>query len=636
MSRPFRVRALALAALAAAGCQDYNFNPVGKCVLQPGTQRVRLSDVSTADILFVVDESGSMAGEQQKLAANFDFFIQNLDDYNALRVTRGLDPIDFHVAVTTTSIFFNESRNGSTCSTTCAGATGQNVCCQSSGQPLRQPKSCAAGASVCTGGTACRTDCSGLLGEPYCCDPTTLAAPVTELLSCSAPAGSRCGTLQQHYDFQGCDAGVGVDGWPWARGDFVSWTGAGRANPRVLHFDKELYTGGANRQGFTSEELKSFFVGGTVDAAAVQGNVIVGTCGSGQEQALQAARLAVQKAIDGQQRDTYDLSGNASWTPATRVAGAAAEWPHPNAKLVLVFVGDEDDCSSPADSGGGVVWLPLSPAQDTCVNPSHGELSKQFAVSGVVDYFASLGRPLGAAFIFPAQQSACSGAACTPGLCCDTVCTGSASVCSTGTCGAQSPGNRLWAAANEFRNVGADVVTGSICDPNFGQILASIADIVKPPSGLVLPTLPAADAVTVLRITDRAGLTRKTCRGPAPAGLTEAAAQAQGYDWWFTASRGAIPADTSPVSLFVHINNDTGDCEANPGETYSADYLGRVPAGGCQTEADCASALGGRAADWTCFAGVNASDQCLAPTPGAPGTCICGDLAKNCPAGRAP
>jgi hypothetical protein len=461
-------------------------------------------------------------------------------------------------------------------------------------------------------------------------------APSTENLTCTN-VGSRCGKLLQHYDFGTCSPGVGADQWPYARGDFVSWSGGGSANPRVLHFDKDLYTGTANRQGFTADELKAYFIGGTVDANPVQGNVIVGTCGSGQEQALQAARLAVQRAIAGQQRDTWDIDGNLSWTPATRTAGATAEWPHPNAKLVLVFVGDEDDCSAPADSGGGVVWLPLSPEQDTCVNSSHGETVKQYPVTEIVDYFFSLGRPLGAAFISPTAQSACSGAECTAGMCCDTVCTGSASVCRTNTCGAQSPGNRLSAAAAEFRNRGADVVAGSICDPNFGEILAQIADIVKPPSGLVLPTLPAASAVTVLRITDPAGLTRKTCRGPAPAALTEAEAQAQGYDWWFTATRGAIPADPSSTSLFVHINNDTGDCEANPGETYSADYLGRLPPSGCTPDANdrtaannpatgrdqCQDALGGLLDNWACYA-----------EPGETlGTCVCcapGSTAPEC------
>jgi hypothetical protein len=288
-----------------------------------------------------------------------------------------------------------------------------------------------------------------------------------------------------------------------------------------------------------------------------------------------------------------------------------------------------------------VVWLPVPLSQDTCIVPEQGEMEKQFQVTELVDYFFGLGRPLGAAFIFPATQTQCSGLDCqagpvgdASGLCCATDCPGTTGVCTNNsTCGGQSPGRRLLSAATAFRQRGADVVTGSICDPNFGTILDEIAEIVKPPSGLVLASDPAADVVTVLRIAGRDGQTRKTCRGPAPVGTSGTALDA--YDWWFTATRdSSTPAG---VSRFVYINHDTGQCEANPGETYSADYLGRIPAGGCRSENDCASALGGRPADWTCFAGVGAGDQCVNPaTAPSPGTCICGAVEKNCAAGRLP
>ena len=93
---------------------------------------------------------------------------------------------------------------------------------------------------------------------------------------------------------------------------------------------------------------------------------------------------------------------------------------------------------------------------------------KQFPVNEFVDYFAGLGRPLGAAFIFPAAQTSCSGTSCTAGLCCQTDCPNHANVCIQGTdnCGAQAPGgHRLVEAANTLRNRGADVITGSVCDP---------------------------------------------------------------------------------------------------------------------------------------------------------------------------
>lgn len=100
---------------------------------------------------------------------------------------------------------------------------------------------------------------------------------------------------------------------------------------------------------------------------------------------------------------------------------------------------------------------------------------------------------------------------------------------------------------------------------------------------------------------------------------------ATGKDWWFTAT--AQPGPPVGVSQFVYINSKTGDCRANPGETYSVDYMGVVPAGGCEQlpgdvevlggpsvrSLDCAGKLGGRAEDWTCFK----------PEGLARGTCTC-------------
>src|SRR6266511_3573232 len=139
MSHPFRARALvAVVGLVAAGCQDYNFNPVGHCVIQPGGQQFTLSSVSTADVLFVVDDSGSMAGEQQRLADAFGDFVENLTSTNVGRNAAGLVPIDFHVAVTTTSIYWS-SQTTQTCSYSCV--PGTLACCNGT-TPVKRPRSC--------------------------------------------------------------------------------------------------------------------------------------------------------------------------------------------------------------------------------------------------------------------------------------------------------------------------------------------------------------------------------------------------------------------------------------------------------------------------------------------------------------
>jgi hypothetical protein len=353
-----------------------------------------------------------------------------------------------------------------------------------------------------------------------------------------------------------------------------------------------------------------------------------------------------------------------TWTAATRTAGSAADWlaPGSSSKLVLVFVGDEDDCSSPQDPSGGVVMLAEPTGADACTrdattNPPLGH--KQYAVDAFADFFMGLGRPVGAAFIFPAAQTSCSGDACTagPGVCCATDCAGHVGVCyNDSTCGAQAEGHRLFSAAGALRTRGADVVVGSICDSNFGQLLDSIAEIVKPPSGLTLPSLPAADEVTLLRIADTAGQTRKVCGNPlaprTPTNYTLQEAQATGADWWFTVDGNPAPP-TSGVTQFVYLN-PRGSCIANPGETYSADYLGQLPAGGCWNDtsyarqgaetfgdAMCRSILGGAAESWTCFAGENAAGACVPPVYDAvskrsTGTCICGSAQETCPGGRLP
>lgn len=716
--------ALAIAAAAALACQDYRFNPVGHCLIQPGTERVTLSSVSSADVLFVVDDSGSMGGEQAKLASAFDAFIGSLNAYNDQRAGIHLEPFDFHIAITTTSVFYNPPAFA-TCRTTCGSAS--NVCCtDATGQPMLVPKTCPAG-NECGAGFQCKTSCLNHAGEAICCDASGGTLETTTV-SCTTD-GALCGSLQEHYVFPRqtvpcsgnadcasgftcvsgcgkltgsfccsgtgalelkvmCTAGNATEGSLYPHGRFV---GLG-TNPRVLHFDKQLYAQlqpdgtwnavanpdtATNKQGFTRQQLDDFF----------KSNVNVGTCGSAEEQGLQAGRLAISRALAGTQLDTRDASGGIAPAP-----GATADWPHEGAKLIVVYVGDEDDCSSPDDPFRGVV-LTGQPGADACVDDASKPLpfpgctpgvncQKEFVVTDIVGALQALNRPLGAAFVVSTAQTSCVDDGCTPGLCCDSVCTGSTAVCRTDVCGGQGAGSRFLQAAGALRGGGADVIEASICDPGakactgdadcaslagsscvagcggesgsfccitsgplagslagsagFAPILGRVAEIVKPPSALLLPTQPADAAVTLLRIARSDGTTRKTCNGPAPATLDFAAARTAGYDWWFTENREQVTdAQKHPwtATRFVYINHDTANCEANPGETYSADYLGQVPAGGCTSDAQCATVLGGASTSWTCFAGVDATGKCVVPSATAVGTCLCGTSQDICPKG---
>jgi len=604
--RRVSILAASLALLfAAGGCQDYNFNPVGHCLIQPGTKRVTLSDVSTADVLFVVDDSGSMASEQASLGANFSQFLDVLVTANQQRASQipPLEAIDFHIAVTSTSNFYNPTTlHGSICSTSCPGASGSKVCClQGTASPPAdpplvspQPPLCGDD-SECAAGYSCRSDCQGSLsvgGNACCLDAAPHAA---QRIAC-ATVGEPCGDLDQHYYYDGvCDpsyigpANQGLRAIHYPQGDFMAAPG----NDKVIHFTKGLgWAGGTSDPTITPL------------SADFSQNVDVGTCGSPQEQGLEAARLAVAKALDGDQALPKCPS---DWTPASTLKC----WPHPKAKLVVVWVTDENDSSSPTSASTGVVAT-------TPDNSSSEEVARKYEVARFADYFTSLGRPVGAAFIASANVG-CVDVDCNPQVCCS----------GPGCSGSEAAPTRYFELASQLRARGVDVVVGSICD-SFGTTLGRIGEIVKPPTGLVLPTQPAASDVTILRIARPDGTTRKTCSRPAPPPAdpssitTDPQAQAYidtvsaTYDWWFTADREQItPLQKLPTasSQFVFINHLTGNCEANPGETYSADYLGQLPPGGCDNENDCADALGGSPSQWNCE-----GEDALA---GRKGTCLC-------------
>jgi hypothetical protein len=458
---------------------------------------------------------------QQNLSDNFSAFIGQLAATQADRVGRGLPPLDFHIGVTTSSIFVAEPG-------ACAGS----------------PLSCNIGASF--------------------------PAPSSST-ACSAGGSSCSGLVDKYYDVgAGCLAGVAVNGASYPAGDFVAVGG----NPKAIHFQ------------FTDAQWQSWGTG-TVYAplqAAVdqfKQNVKVGSCGSGEEQHLEAGRLAVQKALTGQQGLT------------------AGEWPHAYSKMVVVWIGNEDDCSNPKDPTRALVYSG-GPGEDVCTADQALPLAqrKMFPVSDYAAYFAALGRPFGAAFIRP-------GADLKLGCNCPAIgCAG----------GGYSEGARFAALAQAFRDQGRSVVEGSICDASFATTLQQIADLVKPLEALKLPSQPASDKVIVLRIVDGADKTVHRCAGPDTA-----------QEWWFVQS--ATPGDPSggctstPTAGATPGSNPSpcvairkgGACEAAPGQSYVAEYLGQVPAGGCASAADCATALGGGASAWVCE-----------PISGqARGTCLC-------------
>ncbi len=649
-----RLSPLALVALlSAAGCQDYNFSPVNQCLIQPGTERVTLSDISTADILFVVDDSGSMAGEQQSLQQSFGAFVTNLKNTNQVRVQNLLEPIDFHIAITTSSVFYNRPvAGGATCQASCGGKAGQVCCGTLSKEPLTTVRSCATDADCAAAGGpwTCKASNLGLTSDKACLDASN--NPLRDPVAC-ATLGQACGDLQTRYaythgprsclrsedcrngdtcrtgctaaptggtyccnaagtiDQLQCNPGVSTGEYTlYPRGDFVkAATSPSGPPPRVIHFTKDLFcTRNSTDTGCLDQVQNTAEIAKRIDW--FRANVLVGTCGSGQEMGLEGARRAMKKALR-----LEGLSQPADVLPA--------EWPHSKSKLVTVWVGDEDDCSTPEDASTGVVMLP-SPTPDACELDGSlpADQQRRTKLEQFSSFFTGLSRPLATGFIVSAVAESCVDADCRAGICCDTVCTGNASLCTLdGVCGGQGAGYRFIDLSGSFRTLGSDVVVGSICHPggatgpDFSSILDRVAEVVKQPAGLQLPTQPATAALTILRIVGTDGKTRKTCSAPAPVGTTGAALN--DYDWWFTDGNDLDSQIPTAASRFIYINRTVHRCEANPGETYSADYLGLVPAGGCDTPADCEAALGTRKVSWVC------QKEAGAP-PGARGTCLCG------------
>ncbi|HEU4384673.1 MAG TPA: hypothetical protein VFR85_14390 [Anaeromyxobacteraceae bacterium] len=546
-------RLLFLAALSAAvvlgvwGCQDYNFNPVGSCIIQPGSKQVPLAGISDADILFVVDDSGSMDPKQQALANNFNVFINELTRFSVDRVAHGQNAFDYHIAVTTSSIFRNYTFG--TCQTTTQGER----CCVA--------QACTVG-NACTSGAASGTCIAGATSGTYCCVTPSV---------CDQGAAAhtlQCGHFATTYEsplVSGCTTGVASAGAAYPAGNFV----AAGSNPKVLHFANLFTNCSVPSPACTPNTAcgtSKMCYGGTAPAAVCcddktttlnaliaqfQQNIQVGSCGSGEEQHLEAARLALQKAFAGQQPGV-----------------APGEWPHSVSKVVVAFVADEDDCSNPANPATAIV-LSGGPGGDTCVadqNPFG--LGVQFPLADYTAFFTGLGHPFGAGFVASATPVPCSFGTCTPNTC-----------DGGGGLVGYSPARRLFGVADGLDQAGDEPVEGSVCAP-FGATLVALAGLVVPPQGLELDSVPAAADITLVRIaTTATGATRRICTRAA----TQAEADTHTFGWWFYDCSSSVtppPVSTSATTC-IFIDHTSGDCEANPGETYSAEYLGQLPPGGC-------------------------------------------------------
>lgn len=560
-----------LAALLAAGCNDYRFTPAAHCLVQPGRVRVKLSDVSATDLLFVVDDSPSMDPKQAGLAASFHDFISRMVGIQADRVARGLEPLDLRIAVTTSSIFAANPT-----AQACVSGTSGTTCC-ATGACTAAPGCTPGTGTGCGAGQACvlRQELdptfSAVVGAATECCATSACAPAPS----GCVPGDPCPSLQTAFPSplpSSCTPGLAKAGAPYPAGAFVAAPG----NPVVLEFARSLDW--ASWNGAAPDPALLTLVDQFTQ------NVRVGSCGSGEEQHLEAARLALQQAVDGKQPGV-----------------PAGTFPRPDAKLVVVWVGDEDDCSSPASAP--VVTVGWQPGADSCVWDKHLPAGQQreFPVGDYAAFLDDLVRGgraagFGAGFIVSSVRCADGSYApadvCGFGASCPVAppasCRAAAPVCG----GAYAAGERFLALAGALAGKGFGVVEGTVCDAyppaSFGATLTAIADLARPPDALNLPTTPAAAALTDVRVVDAGGRTRRSC--------------SEGGDWCFVSCEPAAAAclPAGATSRCIAIDHAKGTCEANPGETYEAEYVGTLPESGCASADDCQRVLGGATADWAC------------------------------------
>lgn len=253
-----RTRGIAIAALAAlSGCGAIDSVPAG-AVTECQVETLVPGAVKT-DILFVVDDSGSMNVEQDNLAANFQSFIDELSASTAKD--------EFQIGITTTSVDRNVAGTGGVTTVSSTFAASTNECA---------------------------------VGHPNTGN--------------SYPAGAL----------------VAVD----ASGRQIA-SGPGRI----------LAAGSAT---LTQDFIR---------------NIRVGVCGSGKEQGLRAARLALSEPL---------------------LSGANAGFLRPGAKLAVIVVSDDDDCSDPGDGQGHPL---VQPDQEGATCEQHAE--------SVDDFFQFLEGPIG-------------------------------------------------------------------------------------------------------------------------------------------------------------------------------------------------------------------------------------------------
>ncbi len=194
-------------------------------------------------------------------------------------------------------------------------------------------------------------------------------------------------------------------------------------------------------------------------------NVHVGVCGSGKEQGLRAVKLALSDPL---------------------LSGANAGFLRPGAKLAVILVTDDDDCSDPGDGQGHPL---VQPGQE-------GDLCEQNA-EPVADFFRFLQGPIGGEVrdVVVTAISSVDPVSLQPALC-------------TVRAPDGSPVGSSESAATRYAQLigqlGSKAVVASICSASFADTLQQVAGLIASQT-LPLSEAPADPALLSVSVSRGAG-----------------------------------------------------------------------------------------------------------------------------------
>jgi hypothetical protein len=415
----------------AGGCQDYVFEPVIPALMEVDNQEYVIGDVSTIDLLFVVDDSCSMGGNQDNLAQNMDTFIRLLEERNAERAAEGREPLDFQIAVASTSIYeriLEINRNVS--------------------PPQETVHE--------------RTTYGAGIGHP-CLDGTA-------------------------YQFEGGD--------PYPAGQFMAAGPSGSRNAAILtsqHFLND-----------PADALRQF-----------RENIRLGTCGSGQEQGMEAMRLALLQNPD------FFRQGS---------------------RLAVIFLSDEEDASDETGEFAGYVAITEGASTTVIDARLHPDYQDQLTpVSYYRNFLNGLAAEREGSIVVASIVSAIGEPPndIQPGICFDEVC---ADNCASPNpsigpcwCGGVSEGARYLNLANAY----TESVKDAICQTDFSETLERLVRVLDPPDCFILGSRPHDDDPSLVMVRIEREGEYIACTPPTVAGDRDVACDGTA-DWAYDPSNAEV------------------------------------------------------------------------------------------------